>query len=249
KPHFQTQSIWHGAAREHGTTWEPWRKSMAVYWGFVTLLDELIGRVLSRLETLGLTDDTIVVFASDHGEQMGSHGLFQKSCMYEEALRVPLLVRGPAIPAGRRVDVPVSLTDLTPTLLSLTGLTEPARALLAPHGRDLSTWLTCEQAVPAASRGATDDPAAGAVFSEYKPYAGEGMTDIRCIVGPRYKLAWNRDDVGELYDTWADPAEFHNRVRDPELAGVRRRLQGHLLAWMRETEDPLYQAAAADLTA
>lgn len=248
KPAFQTGSIWHGAAREHGTTWKPWRRSASVYWGYVTLLDELIGRVLLRLESLGLADNTIVLMTADHGEMMGSHGLFQKSSMYEESLRVPLLIRAPGrIPGGRRIDAPVSLVDLAPTLLSLTGLSEPGGALLAPQSRDLSSWLTGESDVPAANRGASDDPAAGAVFSEYKPYQGEGMTDIRCIAGPRYKYAWNRDDRDELYDTWADPAELHNRLDDPSLASVRDRLRQRLLGWMRETGDPLADAASADL--
>jgi arylsulfatase A-like enzyme len=244
KPACQQRSIWHGAARAHGTTWEPWRRSQTVYWGYVTLLDELIGRVLGRLESLGLAENTIVVMTADHGEMMGSHGLFQKSSMYEESLRVPLLVRAPGrAAAGMRVAAPVSHTDLTPTLLGLAGLADAGRTLLEPHGRDLSTWLTAPAAVPAENRGATDDPAAGAVFSEYKPYAGEGMTDIRCIVGPRYKLAWNRDDRNELYDTWRDPAELRNAYDDPAMAGIRGRLQERLLAWMRATDDPLASEA------
>jgi hypothetical protein len=101
--------------------------------------------------------------------------------------------------------------------------------------------------VPASGRDAAD-PAASAVFCEYKPYEGEGMTDIRCVAGPRYKLAWNRDDRDELYDTWADPLELANRIDDPALAAVRRRLQERLLAWMRGTADPLAAVAAADLS-
>jgi arylsulfatase A-like enzyme len=249
KPAFQTRSIWHGAARSHGTAWDAWRRSQSVYWGYVTMLDELIGRVLLRLEALGLAENTIVVMTADHGEQMGSHGLFQKSCMYEEALRVPCIVRAPGlVPPGRRVTAPVSLADITPTLLGLTGLTAPGSDLLQPQGRDLSGWLTGDQTVPAASVGATDDPAAGAVFSEYKPYEGEGMTDIRCIVGPRYKYAWNRDDRAELYDTWADPGELTNRADDPALGPIRQRLQERLLEWMRLTADPLLDVVTEAMT-
>jgi arylsulfatase A-like enzyme len=243
KPAFQRRSIWHGAAHEHGTDWEPWRRSQAVYWGYVTLLDELIGRVLGRLDSLGLAEDTIVLMTADHGEMMGSHGLFQKSSMYEEALRVPLLVRAPGrVRAGRRIAAPVSLADVAPTILGLLGLGGPsgdATRLLEPQGRDLSAWLSGDDRVPSDAVGASNDPAAGAVFCEYKPYAGEGMTDTRCIAGPRYKYAWNRDDLEELYDTWADPSELHNRASDPRLAGVRGRLRERLLNWMRETEDPL----------
>ena len=253
KPAFQQRSIWHQAARSHGTAWEPWRKSMAVYWGYVTWLDELVGRVLGRLESLGLAEDTIVIFTTDHGEMMGSHGLFQKSCMYEESLRVPFLVRAPRLlPAdsgGRRIDAPVSHVDLAPTLLSLCGLSAPGRALLEPQGRDLSAWLTGVAAVPPDQRGASDDPAAGAVFCEYTPHsAGEQMTEIRCVAGPRYKYAWNRADREELYDTWSDPGELRNLATDPDHATTRSRLRERLLAWMTETDDPLLAEASAAST-
>jgi arylsulfatase A-like enzyme len=128
-------------------------------------------------------------------------------------------------------------------------LTEFANGLLEPQGRDLSAWLTGDLPVPPANLGATDDPAAGAVFAEYKPYESEGMTDIRCIVGPRYKYAWNRDDLEELYDTWSDPAELHNRATDPSFAPIRTRLRERLLEWMSTTEDPLLPVVSTALAA
>jgi arylsulfatase A-like enzyme len=245
KPAFQRRSIWHGAAHAHGTEWEPWRRSQSVYWGYVTLLDELIGRVLGRLDSLGLSEDTIVLMLADHGEMMGSHGLFQKSSMYEESLHVPCIVRAPRMAAGgRHIAAPVSHIDVAPTLLGLCGLAEAGNKVLAPQGRDLSGWITGASPVAPANTGASDDPAAGAVFCEYKPYEGEGMTDTRCIAGPRYKFSWNRGDLEELYDTWADPAELHNRAADSGLTTVRARMRDVLLDWMAETGDPLRQVAA-----
>ena len=170
KPLFQTRSIWHGAAHAHGTSWEPWRQLTAVYWGYVTLLDELIGRLLGRLDSLGLADNTIVIMTSDHGEQMGSHGLFQKCCMYEESLRVPLLIRAPKlIPAGRRIDAPVSNVDLAPTVMRLCGTAEQGSKLLEPQGRDLSGWLTGVTPVPPENRGASADPASRGGFQRVHP--------------------------------------------------------------------------------
>jgi arylsulfatase A-like enzyme len=237
KPRFQTRSIWHRAARAHGTTWDSWRQPAAVYWGYVTWLDELMGRVLGRLESLGLADDTIVIMTSDHGEQMGSHGIFQKCCMYEESLRVPLLMRAPRlVTGGRRIGAPVSLLDLAPTLARLCGIEEAAAALPASHGRDLSGWLTDAEPVPTASA----DPAAGAVFSEYTPdNEAEQNAEMRAVVGPRYKYAWNRGDLDELYDTWADPAELHDRAGDAALQEVREALRQRLREWLRATDDPL----------
>ena len=112
--------------------------------------------------------------------------------------------------------------------------------MLEPQGRDLSAWLTGASPVPPASRGASDDPAAGAVFCQYTPHGEtERMTDIRCIAGPRYKYAWNRDDADELSDTWSDPAELRNLARSSAHQATLARLQGALLAWMRDTDDPL----------
>ena len=172
KPLFQTRSIWHGAAHAHGTSWEPWRRSSAVYWGYVTLLDELIGRLLGRLDSLGLAENTIVIVTSDHGEQMGSHGIFQKCCMYEESLRVPLLVRAPKlVPAGRRIDAPVSNMDLAPTVMRLCGVAEQGSKLLEPQGRDLSGWLTGAIPVPPEDRGAMPTPPRARSSANTRPRA------------------------------------------------------------------------------
>ena len=248
KPLFQSRSIWHGAAHAHGTTWEPWRRSAAVYWGYVTMLDELIGRLLGRLDSLGLAQNTIVIFTSDHGEQLGSHGIFQKCCMYEESLRVPLLIRAPKlIPPGRRIDAPVSNVDLAPTLMRLCGVAQEGMKLVEPQGRDLSGWLSGATAVPPEDRGASSDPTAGAVFSEYTPEGEfEQMTEIRSIVGPRYKYVWNRGDRDELYDTAIDPAELRNRADDPPLRDTRRAMRARLQVWLRSMGDPLADEVAKD---
>jgi arylsulfatase A-like enzyme len=247
KPLFQTRSIWAGAAQAHGTSWEPWRRSVAVYWGYVTWLDELIGRLMGRLESLGLAENTIVIMTSDHGEQMGSHGIFQKCHMYEESLRVPLLIRAPQlIPLGRRIEMPVSNVDLAPTLLRLCGLFESGVKLLEPQGRDLSDWLTGAGVVPAVNPTKSSDPAAGAVYSAYTPEEFEGMTEIRSVIGPRYKYVWNRQDRDELYDATIDPGELRNRASDPVLGDVRKEMRAHLVAWMRRTEDPLTQEVEAE---
>ncbi|HEU5316239.1 MAG TPA: hypothetical protein VFX49_09035 [Chloroflexota bacterium] len=86
------------------------------------------------------------------------------------------------------------------------------------------------------------------MFSEYKPYAGEGVVETWCVVGPRYKYAWNRGDLEELYDTWTDPAELQNRAGEGEgvMARVRERMREALVAWLRETEDPLAEVVARD---
>jgi arylsulfatase A-like enzyme len=98
------------------------REAMARYWGLVTLVDEMVGRVLERLRELGLEQNTIVVFTSEHGEMMGDHRLMSKMNSYEEAATVPFLLSVPGLwDRSRRIKKPVSQVDVTPTLLDLMG--------------------------------------------------------------------------------------------------------------------------------
>lgn len=99
----------------------------AEYFGAVTWMDSAVGRILDAIEAADLTEDTIIVFASDHGENLGSHGLVQKGTENDESIRVPLVMAGPGVKAGHRVDGSVaSLVDLAPTLLEMTGSAVPA---------------------------------------------------------------------------------------------------------------------------
>ncbi|MBN1557051.1 MAG: sulfatase-like hydrolase/transferase [Lentisphaerae bacterium] len=101
------------------------RKFRARYLGNVTLLDEQIGRVLAELEALGIADNTLIVFSSDHGEHMGDHGFMQKSFFYDCSAKVPFIFKGPGVAAGRAVPQMVSHIDLLPTLLDDCRLTQP----------------------------------------------------------------------------------------------------------------------------
>ncbi len=98
-----------------------WRRMIANYWGLCSLVDTHVGTILDALEACGLDEDTIVVFTSDHGDMMGSHRLLAKCVAFEEAVRVPLLIRLPGQGASRHIREPVSQIDLVPTLLDLMG--------------------------------------------------------------------------------------------------------------------------------
>jgi arylsulfatase A-like enzyme len=101
-----------------------WKEGTAVYWGYITMIDDLIGRLLDILDDRGLTEDTIVVYFSDHGEMIGAHRLWGKhDVLYEEVMRIPLIIRYPAlITANQKVSMPVSIVDIFPTLLELCGV-------------------------------------------------------------------------------------------------------------------------------
>lgn len=103
-------------------TQEEIRRTLAGYCGMITALDELLGRVFATLRELSLDDEINIVYTSDHGDSAGEHGLFFKQCSYDGSCAVPLIVKGPGIAKGHRVDAPVTLVDLYPTLMDLWGL-------------------------------------------------------------------------------------------------------------------------------
>ncbi len=121
------------------------RSQQAEYYAQIKNLDDNVGRVLGWLEESGLSENTLVCFFSDHGEMGGSHGRFQKVCVYDESIRIPVLMRLPgAIPAGTAVEAPFSLVDLLPTCASLCGVPAPADV----QGLDYGPLLTGGRAAP-----------------------------------------------------------------------------------------------------
>ncbi|MFK0168913.1 sulfatase-like hydrolase/transferase [Streptomyces sp. NPDC090306] len=199
------------------------RKLIAVYWGYVTLIDEQIGRILTRLDELGLTDSTSVFFTADHGEFTGAHRLHDKGpAMYEDIYRIPGIVRVPGAPPQVRDEL-VSLTDCTATILELAG---------------------CDTAGAVDSRSLL-----GLVRGEHPDWSSELVAEYhghhfpypqRMIRDDRYKLIVNPESVNELYDLSADPDELHNRYRHPEFTAVRRRLTARLYTLLRERGDNFY---------
>ena len=204
---------------DHGTDFVGWRASYAVYWGFVTMIDDFVGQVLDALRDEGLDDSTIVVFASDHGENLGAHGLWQKMVPFEESIRVPLIIRAPR-QASSASDTPASLIDVAPTLSALCGLPERADW----PGRDLFV----------------DPTAQPAQFAMHQPI-GDWMkvTDWRMIKRDGIKFVWHRGMAEELFDMEEDPGEVANLASDPAHAGQMKSLRAELGAFLAKTNDPL----------
>ncbi|OZM77385.1 sulfatase-like hydrolase/transferase [Pseudonocardia sp. MH-G8] len=200
------------------------RKLVAAYWGYVTLIDEQIGRVIDVARELGLYDDAAVFFSADHGEFTGAHRLHDKGpAMYEDIYRVPGVVRLPGGVPGQRSDRFATLIDLTATILDVAGL-DPAKAVdgasLRPiaHGDD-SGWredLVLE------------------FHGHHFPYPQ------RALVTDRYKLVVNPESVNELYDLRDDPDELHNRYTDPGHEAVRGELLANLYRQLRDRGDNFY---------
>jgi len=209
------------------TDWSFWRPIVAMYWGFVTMLDTLIGRVLERLRDLGLADETAVVYSADHGDTCGSRRMFDKGyTMYEELYHIPLIVRWPGVwAAGQQRHEFAHNMDLMPTFLDLAGIDPP----LGLDARSLKP--VCE--------GHTPDDWPTEAYSQFHGMQW-GLYSQRMVRTARHKLVFNMGDTTELYDLEADPAELVNRIEDPSLADVRRDLVLRLFRRMEATRDPFY---------
>jgi arylsulfatase len=225
-----------------------WRQLIARYWGLCSLVDTHAGTILDTLRDCGLEDRTVIVFTSDHGDMMGSHGLLTKGLMYEEAVRVPLLIRLPGRRQGRRVAAPVSNIDIVPTLLDMLGQPIPSHL----QGRSLRPVLEGRAdrpdrdvfvewpAHPAEKAGKLPDvPAALAGTCTPEQAAASERDSIRTIVtADGWKL--NLSAVGEhdLFDLNADPGELVNLAADPRQAERIKDLTRRIRDWQRRTRDP-----------
>ncbi len=208
-----------------------------LYDGEVAWSDELIGRLDATLERLGLRKDTLLVVTSDHGEGLGEHdeavhGFF----LYQTTLHVPLLLRGPGIPAGRRLEVTARSVDLFPTLLDLAGVARPAGLKLS--GRSLAGALV---------RG--DRLAEEAAYAEsLLPLLHFGWSDLRMLRDGRWKyIAAPRP---ELYDLREDPTEARNlAASEPARAtALRTALEARLRSERASVEtSPAGVGVPADL--
>lgn len=203
---------------------DQWRKLIAVYWGYVTLIDDCIGVLLDELETLGIADRTAVVFTADHGEFTGAHRLNDKGpAMYEDIYRIPGLVRVPGHGPQRRREF-ASLVDLAPTILELAGL-EPDPGY---DGRSLLPLIAGES-VPD-----WRDHIVAEFHGHHFPYSQ------RMIRDDRYKLVYNPESVNELYDLDQDPSELHNVYTAPSYRAVREELEGRLYRELADRGDPAH---------
>lgn len=178
------------------------RQMIRAYYAATSYMDAQVGRVLDALQELGLEDDTIVVFASDHGFMLGEHGQWMKNILWEPAARVPLILRVPGrgASAGKRSPRTVELLDIYPTLVELAGLPEYSRN----EGKSLTSLL----AKP------TDRKWTKPALSQVR-----GGRSIRT---ERWRYTeWEEGKKGrELYDHRRDPAEEHNLADSPRFAGT-----------------------------
>lgn len=195
-------------------------RARTAYYGLVSAMDRMIGRLLDKLDVLGLSEDTVVVYASDHGEQIGEHGLWWKHTFYEASVRVPAIMRWPGVlPSNQRRNQVVNLIDLTATMIEALGAPQLA------NGDGVSFLDVAKDAAA---------PWQNLTFSEYCQgsefdWGVPGTTQNRMVRNARYKLNYYHGYEPQLFDMIADPDEVHDLSSDPAYAAVRKHLVQEVL--------------------
>jgi arylsulfatase A-like enzyme len=192
------------------------RDQIAEYYGMVTHLDGQIRRILAALEATGHAGNTIVVFVADNGLAIGSHGLLGKQSVFEHSTRVPMMIVGPGVPAGRSRQDFAYIHDLFPTITGLAGVAAPA-------GIEGSSLAPAWQ-----GRGQRPRDSLFTVYTKTQ----------RAVRDDRWKLiAYPALGHLQLFDLRADPHETTNLVDRPEHAGEVARLQGLMRTWQSRVGD------------
>ena len=212
------------------------RQALQAYYASISFMDAQVGRVVDALDRLGLADNTIIVFTSDHGYHMGEHGLWQKQSLFEGSARVPLLIVAPGTGGqGKVVDTPVSHLDLYPTLTELAGVKAPAnlqgQSLVpmlkdpAAKGRGWALTQVLRGRQPNLAQTPTPQGRAG------NPLFGYSLRTIRW----RY-TEWDEARAGrELYDHETDPGEITNLAGKPDQAAVVEDLSSQIRSAVKNT--------------
>ena len=223
-------SRWHRCC-ERLAPEEDVRRARAAYYAMITEVDEMVGTVLRALDESGQTDNTVMIFTSDHGEMVGEHGLFLKNLPHEGCARVPLLIAGPGFPAGEVIETPVSLMDIHATVVDLVG----GPTLEGVRGRSL--------------RPLAHGDAGGHPFVLVELNTERLLTGVFTVREGDWKYNYYADYPDELFDLRSDPDEWANRAADPACAGVRERMRRTLFSVYDpdEVSDRAFAAQAARL--
>lgn len=208
--------------------WAVFAENWSKFYACNRYIDREIGRVIDAIDTHH-KDDTVIIYTSDHGDMLRSHGMLLKGpMMYEEITNVPFIVRAPNARQQVVSHALINQLDILPTLLDFAGIDIPEtmqgvsfKPVLEHEG-----VATREMTMLSFNRFAINHDQFGAFYP------------IRCMVDGRYKLSINLLDTDELYDLETDPAEMNNRIDDLTLAPIRDRLHDALLAEMDRCRDP-----------
>ena len=198
KPYIQSQQLKNWEIENW--TWDEWSKYLAAYFGIISQYDDAVGKILGTLDELGIADNTIVLYTTDHGDAAGSHRMIDKHyVMYEEEVHVPMLVRWPGkIKANSTCeDFVMNELDLGPTILDMFDIEIPGSF----QGKSVLPQLL----------GHNNPNSWPLAFSSYHGQQF-GLYDMRMIRDERFKYILNPTDVDEFYDLQEDPSELNNLI-------------------------------------
>lgn len=205
--HARLKSSWHTQGADRMTDRQI-RETLALYYGMLALTDSYLGKVLDRIDELGLAKNTIVVYLADHGDTMGKHRMMSKDyAFFEPAVRIPMVFRGPGVAVNKVEQGPASGVDVFPTLTKMLGLAAPKSV----HGRALGGQVDPERVVFAAQ-------------------GREGKDRAVMLRTRRFKLTRYDDGGGEMYDLERDPDELRNVIGDAAYLADRTKLVAMLEA-------------------
>ncbi len=193
-------------------------RQLADYYGLITHIDDRIGDIVGTLNKLKLLDNTIIVFTSDHGLGMGSHGLLGKQNLYEHSMKSPLIISGPGIPKNQKRDALVYLYDLFPTLCSFTDIQIPEGV----EGENLSAVI-----------GGESEGVRKSLFTAYRHLQ-------RAVRDDQWKLIrFPKIDHTLLYDLKNDPFEINNLAGNPDYVDKVAEMTTLLKEWQQSKNDTL----------
>ena len=221
--------------RTEGLQWKDWAPLVSGYFGEITLIDAAIGSVLGHIDQRGLTDETLVIFTSDHGDTIGAHGICNKDyTMYEEIYRIPLIVRWPGVvrPGSSANAFVHHFLDIFSTLTELAGEKPEAPC----HGRSL---------IPILSGSEEPDDWPQSAFCEFHG-SHMGLYSMRLLTTEKFAYVYHTNDIDELYDRSADPWQLTNVASDPYYASILSRLKREMIQWMADTGDHLHNEWTVD---
>ncbi len=212
------------------------------YYAAISHIDREVGLILQELQAAGVADNTVVVFSSDHGDQLLEHGLMGKNCFFEASIRVPLIVHYPRRVKPGQHDELVESVDVLPTLFELAGLPEPYLCqgrslvnLICGEGDDYRerSAVFSENVIPEVITGSRD------VFEFIKGQGIKGIRhpDAKMVRTRRWKYVYYPDGDAELYDLQADPQEMNNLADDAEHRERTYEMKDRLLHWLTTADE------------
>ena len=213
------------------------REDLWGYYAQTTFLDDQFQRLLVAIDEIGVRDETIIVFTSDHGDMHGSQGVYKKQWPWNEAIKVPFVIRFPnLVSAGTIVEAPINVVDVMPTLLGLAGVPIPD----AVEGIDLSPYLT----------GVRDDPPESVLImnpcpfsigdprghDQYPLFKGQRL-EYRGVITDRYTYVRTIDQPWLLYDNRKDPYQLDNLINNSHHFKTQERLDSFMQNHLRDIGD------------